>query len=199
MRLQQRHSGIFSKQRFQNSGLTSIMKLQNAQLHRACLILSMLSFAACGYHVTGATRKLPEGIQSLGIPVFKNLTREYKLEQQITAAVFKEFAARTRVPVNSRSTGVDAVLQGEIRSLSASPITYGTDTFASAFLVTVEMSVKLVRVKDGSVLFENSGFAFQERYVLNSKITQFFSEENSALDRLARDFAASLASAVLTR
>jgi hypothetical protein len=175
------------------------MKSHNALWHLAGLIMSLLLFAACGYHVTSATRKLPGGIQSLGIPAFKNLTREYKLEQQITAAVFKEFAARTRVPVNSQSTGVDAVLQGEIHSLNASPITYGTDTFASAFLVTVEMSVKLVRLKDGSVLFENPGFTFQERYVLNGKIAQFFSEENSALDRLARDFAASLASAILTR
>ncbi len=174
------------------------MKSDNARL-LAGLIISMMFFPACGYHLTSATGKLPSGIQSLGIPAFKNLTREYKLEQQITAAVLKEFVTRTRVPVNSQSTGVDAVLQGEIHSVNASPITYGTDTFASAYLVTVEMSVRLVRVKDGSVLFENPGFTFQERYVLNTTITQFFSEENSALDRLARDFAASLASAVLSR
>ena len=175
------------------------MKSHNALRYSAGLIMSLTLLTACGYHVTGATRKLPGGIQSLGIPAFKNLTREYKLEQQITAAVLKEFVTRTRVPVNSQSTDVDAVLEGEIHSVNASPITYGTDTFASAYLVTVEMSVKLVRLKDGSVLFENPGFTFQERYVLNTTITQFFSEENSALDRLARDFAASLASAVLSR
>ncbi len=163
------------------------------------LALTACLSAGCGYHVAGATRNLPGGIQSLGIPVFKNLSREYKVEQQITAAVFKEFTARSRVPVNSQSAGVDAVLQGEIRTLSATPITFGTDTFASAFFVTVELSVKLVRLKDGAVLYDNPGFTFQERYVLNQKITQFFSEENSALDRLSRDFAASLASAVLTR
>ena len=175
------------------------MKPHNAHWYIAGLIMSVAFTAACGYHVTSATRKLPGGVESLGIPAFKNLTREYKLEQQITASVLREFVTRTRIPVNSQSTGVDAVLQGEIRGLNASPITYGTDTFASAFLVTVEMSVKLVRVKDGSVLFENPSFTFQERYVLNTKITEFFSEENSALARLARDFAASLASAILTR
>lgn len=175
------------------------MKLQKPLWYVLGWVVCLELFAACGYHVTGATRNLPGGIQSLGIPAFKNLTREYKVEQQITAAVLKEFVTRTRVPVHAQSTGVDAVLQGEIRSLNASPITYGTDTFASAFLVTVEISVKLVRLKDGSVLWENPGFSFQERYVLNTKITQFFSEENSALDRLARDLAASLASTILTR
>jgi hypothetical protein len=163
------------------------------------LLIAGCISAGCGYHVAGAAGNLPSGIQSLGIPAFKNVTREYKLEQQITAAVFKEFSARSKVRVNSQSSDVDAVLEGEIRNLSATPITFGSDTFASAFLVTVEISVKLVRLKDGAVLFDNPGFSFQERYVLNQKITQFFSEENSALDRLSRDFAASLASAILTR
>jgi hypothetical protein len=155
--------------------------------------------AGCGYHLTGSVRNLPGGVRSLGVPTFKNVTREYKLEQQITSAVLKEFRMRTKVPVNSQSSGVDAVLYGEIRTLNATPTTYGADAFASAFLVTVEMSVKLVRMKDGAVLFENPGYTFQERYVMNTRVTQFFSEQNSALDRLARDFAASLASVVLTR
>ncbi len=163
------------------------------------ILLSGWFFAGCGYHVVGAAGNLPSGIQSLGIPAFKNQSREYKIEQQITAAVFREFSARAKVRVNSQSTDVDAVLEGEIRNLNATPITFGSDTFASAFLVTVDMSVKLVRLKDGAVLFDNPNFSFQERYVLNQKINQFFSEENSALDRLSRDFAASLASAILTR
>jgi hypothetical protein len=159
----------------------------------------LLCLAACGYHVTGSAGNLPAGIHSIGIPTFKNSTREYKVEQQMTAAVLKEFALRARVPVNSRSTGVDAVLQGEIRNLSSSPVTFGVNTFASAFLVTVEISVKLVRVKDGVVLYENPDFSFQAQYELNTSVSQFFSEENAAVERLARDFAAALASSVLTR
>jgi outer membrane lipopolysaccharide assembly protein LptE/RlpB len=167
----------------------------------ACAILlgQVLMTSGCGYHIAGSVRNLPGGVNSLGIPIFKNLTREYKLEQQITAAVLREFTLRTKIPVNSQANGVDAILVGEIRSLNATPTTFGSDAFASAFLVTVEMSVKLVRLKDGSVLFENPGYSFQERYVMSTKVTQFFSEQNSALDRLARDFAASLASAVLRR
>jgi hypothetical protein len=164
------------------------------------ILAGAISFGAgCGYHLTGSVRNLPGGVKSLGVPIFKNNTREYKLEQQITGAVLQEFRMRTKVPVNSQSGGVEAVLYGEIRTLNATPTTYGADTFASAFLVTVEMSVKLVRAKDGVVLFENPAYSFEERYVLNTKVTQFFSEQNSALDRLARDFAASLASAVLKR
>ena len=88
---------------------------------------------------------------------------------------------------------------GEIRNISSSPVTFGTDTFGSAFLVTVQTSVKLVRAADSKVLWENTDYVFRERYVINSKVSEFFSEENPALERLSRQFAASLASAVLNR
>lgn len=162
--------------------------------------LALAAFATgCGYRVTSSVKNLPAGIHSLGIPTFKNDTREFQIEQQITAAVLKEFSIRTRVPVSSASAGVDAVLQGEIKGLSANATAFGTDAFASAFLVTVEVSVKLVRVKDNAVLWENPSMAFRGQYVLNSQVTQFFSEENAAIDRVARDFAASLASTILSR
>src|SRR5262249_31107940 len=162
----------------------------------AVLVLPILT--GCGYQVHSSVRNLPGGIQSLGIPTFSNLTHQYKVEQQITRAVLQEFSARTRIPINSNSSGVDGVLSGEIRSFSSTPVTFGTDTFGSAFLVTVNMAMKLTRVKDGAVLWENQSYIYSERYVLNTKITDFFSEENPALERLARDFAAALASTLLS-
>jgi Lipopolysaccharide-assembly len=160
--------------------------------------LTLLVLTACGYQVRSSVQNLPGGIQSLGIPTFSNVTHQYKVEQQITRAVLKEFSARTRIPINSSSSGVDAVLAGEIRGFNSSPVIFGTDTFGSAFLVTVNMAVKLTRVRDGAVLWENPNYTYSERYVLNTNITDFFSEENPALERLARDFAASLASTLLS-
>ena len=160
--------------------------------------LVFLVLTGCGYQVRSSVQNLPGGVESLGIPTFGNATHQYKVEQQITRAVLKEFSARTRIPINSNSSGVDAVLAGEIRGFSSSPVTFGLDTFGSAFLVTVHMAVKLTRVRDGAVLWENSNYVYSERYVLNAKITDFFSEENPALERLARDFAASLASTLLS-
>jgi hypothetical protein len=149
--------------------------------------------------VRSAVKGLPDGITSLGVPTFQNLSAQYRLEQRITGAVLKELSARTRIPVNSAGAGVDAVLLGEIRSVSSSPVTFGNDTFASAFLVTVQMGVKLVRVRDSAVLWQTPDFLYRERYILNSNVTEFFSEENPALDRLSREFAASLVSTILNR
>jgi hypothetical protein len=153
----------------------------------------------CGYHVRSSVRSLPGGIESLGIPTFRNLTPEYKLEQRISSALIKEFSTRTRIPISSSSAGVDAALMGEIISVSSSPVTFGNDTYGSAFLVTVQISVKLVRLKDAAVLWEDANFLYRERYVLNSDLKEFISEGNPALDRLVRAFATSLASTILNR
>jgi hypothetical protein len=160
------------------------------------LLVAILG-ASCGYRIRGSVGRLPSGIQSLGIPTFRNSTNQYKIEQIISIAVLKEFSIRTRIPVNSSSSGVDAVLLGEIFNVSSVPATFGSQTFGSAFLLTVQMRVKLVKLKDSTIIWQKDGFLYRERYVLNSNVKDFFSEENPALERLALDFAASLASTIL--
>jgi len=168
---------------------------------RVALLLGIALICwACGYHVRGSVGKLPSGAQSLGIPTFRNLTNQYRIEQLISSAVIKEFSLRTRVPVNSSSSGVDCVLLGEIKSVSSVPVAFSTQqgqTFASAFLVTVQIGVKLKRLKDDAIIWQNQDFQYRERYVLNSRVQDFFSEENPALQRLAQNFAASLVSDIL--
>ncbi len=170
---------------------------RNRALGGALAVVLAVVAAACGYKVQSSVRSLPGGIQSLGVPTFQNKTHQYKIEQQISGAVVKEFSTRTRTPVTSSSSGVEAVLLGEVLGISSSPVTFGTNTFASAFLVTVTMSVKLVRSSDSKVLWQNPSFLFQERYVLNTKLDDFFSEENPALDRMSSEFASSLVSTIL--
>ncbi len=159
---------------------------------------------ACGYRVRSSAGNLPDGMQSLGIPIFRNLTSQYKIEQIISGALLKEFSLRTKARINSSSSGVDAVLLGEIHSVSSVPVIFGShqdgsQTFGSAYLVTVQMAVKLMRVQDSAIIWEDDHFLYRERYVLNKSVRDFFSEENPALERLARNFASSLAGAILDR
>jgi hypothetical protein len=173
------------------------MAAKKAVLGIVLLIAMLVMGAGCGYRIRGSVGRLPSGILSLGIPTFRNSTNQYKIEQLISIAVLKEFSIRTRVPVNSRGSGVDAVLLGEIRNVSSVPATFGSQTFGSAFLVTVQVSAKLVKLKDSTVIWQKEDFLYRERYVLNNTVRDFFSEENPALERLARDFAASLASTII--
>lgn len=147
---------------------------------------------------------MPNGIESLGIPTFRNLTGQYRIEQIISSAVLKEFSLRTKIPVNSSGTGVDSVLLGDIVSINSTPVTFGTQkvgsrTYGSTFMISVQISAKLVRLKDSVVLWQNDSFLYREPYVLNANVRDFFSEENPALERLALHFAESLASTLLER
>jgi len=168
------------------------------------LFASFLICAACGYKLRSSVSKLPFEMQSLGIPTFKNLSSTPGIEQRVTSALLKEFSLRTRSHINSSNSGVDAVIIGEIRGVTSTPVTFGTQnnssqTLGTAFLVTVHISAKLIRIHDSAVLWQNEDFVFRERYVLNANIKDFFSEENPAFERMAKNFAASLASSILNR
>ena len=161
------------------------------------LLVLALGYFGCGYRVRSSVRALPKDIESLGIPTFVNRTSQYKMEQWITGAVLKEFNARTRIQVHSNQSGADAVLLGEIMSVQSTPVTYSSRSFGSAFMVTVQISAKMIRRKDSKVIWQNKNFTFRERYALNSDVKDFFFEENPALERLAKAFAASLVSTII--
>jgi hypothetical protein len=187
-------------------GMNSNNRLRKSSTSKriAFLLGITLACSSCGYRIRSSVGTLPSGAHSVGIPTFQNLTTQYKIEQLISSAVLKEFSLRTRASVDSSSSGVDLVLLGEIRNISSFPVTFGTQTsgsqtFGSAYLVTLHLSAKLVRVRDSSIVWQNEDFVFRERYILNSNVQDFFSEENPALERLARSFAASLASSILDR
>jgi len=174
--------------------------------HWICVCLIVMAFAAtlfsgCGYRVRSAVGQLPDGAMSIGIPTFRNLTSEPEIEQILTRALLREFNARTRGRVNSSDSDADLTLLGEVKDVSAVPVTFGAQnsgelTFSSAFQITVRIGAKLIRRSDSAIVWENDNFIFRERYLLNSDVRNFFSGDNPAFERLARNFAASLAGVI---
>ena len=171
----------------------------------ACLVLifALLILSGCGYRVRSAVGQLPDGAESIGIPTFRNLTNEPEIEQILTRAILREFSARTRGRVNSSGTNADLVLLGEVKDVTAVPVTFGLQdsgerTFSSAFQVTVRIGAKLVRQRDSAVVWENEDFIFRERYLLNLDVRDFFTGDNPAFERLARNFASELAGVVFS-
>ena len=178
------------------------LKFCHAYLKTAlALMFVVLLFPGCGYRVRSAVGRLPDGAESIGIPTFRNLTGEPEIEQIMTRALLREFSARTRGRVNSSDLDADLVLLGEVKDVSAVPVTFGAQnsgelTFSSAFQITVRIGAKLVRRHDSAVIWENEDFVFRERSLLSSDVRNFFAEDNPAFERLARNLAASLAGVV---
>jgi outer membrane lipopolysaccharide assembly protein LptE/RlpB len=162
------------------------------------LLCSTLLTVSCGYHTTRHYVRLPDSVHTIAVPAFTNQTRNYRVEQVLTAAVVREFVTRTKFRIISEaSDDADAILHGSVTSMQLAPLTYDSQTGrASSGLVTVTMRVSLVDRK-GTVLFDQPNYTFREQYEISSEPTSFFEEDSPAVDRLSRDFARTLVSNIL--
>lgn len=161
-------------------------------------VLLLLVCTGCGYHTAGHVVQVPESIQTIAVPVFKNDSNTYRIQQILTAAVVREFTTRTRYQIlHQASDDADATLSGTVLSTSATPLTYDTNTGrAASVLVVVSISVTLTD-RHGKVLYENPQYLFREQYELSQDLTTFFQEDSPALHRLSRDFGRTLVSNLL--
>ena len=108
----------------------------------AFVVLAAFVFG-CGYHQAGRATRLPKELHTIAVPGFVNQTQTYKIEQQLTAAVVREFISRTQYRIqNEDSEKADAVLRGTVISAELAPATYDSETGrASSALVTVTLKV----------------------------------------------------------
>lgn len=171
------------------------MKSRLGALLALCLAAGL---SGCGYHVAGKNTQLPADLHVLAIPMFANGSQVYKVEQDLTAAVVREFITRTHYHVIAREDrSADATLHGTVQFVSVAPLTFDTRTNRVA-TVLVQVGVKVtVTDKKGKVLYDNPGYLFREQYQESSSLSSFFQEESPALQRLSRDFARALVSDVL--
>jgi hypothetical protein len=161
------------------------------------MALFSICACGCGYRMAGVAVKAPGDIKTLTIQTLGNKTKQQELEQILTKALIQEFSERSTIKVNSRQATADAVLQGDILSFTSTPVLFSADTFASTFLITIQVSLRLTQDGGKKVLFENPDLVFRDQYVIATNEKQYFPEINPALGRIARDFAATVATTIL--
>jgi outer membrane lipopolysaccharide assembly protein LptE/RlpB len=166
----------------------------NKILIAACLFLS-----SCGYHVAGKADLVPKSIHTIAIPAFANITTRYKLTDHLPEAISREFIARTRYQVINDPQAADAVLRGAVTNFIAYPTVFDQQTGrASGLAVNVTMQVSLVERATGKVIFTRPSFDVRQRYEISvSNATAYFDESDAALDRLSRDVARDVVTAIL--
>jgi hypothetical protein len=92
----------------------------------------------------------------------------------------------------------DAVLRGSVASFSAFPtVADPASGRATGVMVVVVLQVSLTERATGRVLFQRPGMEVRERYEISIDPTAYFDESESAIQRLSRDAARSVVSAVL--
>lgn len=157
----------------------------------ACLV-------SCGYHVAGRAANLPSNWHTVAVPAFVNRTPTYRVEQRVTNAVVYEFLARTKYHLVPSENGADALLTGEITDIQVTPLLFDAATgHVTTMLVTMKLKVSLEDEKTKKSVYANDNFIFRDEYQVSGDVNRFFQEESPALDRMSRDFARDLVSAVL--
>ena len=152
----------------------------------------------CGYHVAGRTSSLPPSVKTIAVPALENRTPRYRVEQRMTAALVHEFLTRAKYRIVSDASNADAVLTGRITSLETNAILFDAATGrATTMLVTVRCEILLEDRATKKALYRNDNFLFRNEYEISTDLNSFFEEQDPALDRLARDFASRLVSAIL--
>jgi len=160
-----------------------------------CLLLSAL---ACGYHVAGKGDSLPPDVRTIAVPIFVNKSPRYRIEQTIAKAVTREFIERTSYRITPDPREADAVLEGTVKDVRAGVVTFDLNTGrASTMQIQVTAEVKLVDQRTHKYLFANSNYIFREQYQISPSESGLFEEDQPALERLSRDLARTLVTAIL--
>lgn len=161
------------------------------------MLLAAALLSSCGYHVSGRGDLVPKSVKTIAIPAWGNATARYRLTDTIPEALSREFIQRTRYRIVQDTGQADAVLRGTIVNVRAYPVVLDpANSRASVIQVSVVMSATLYD-RAGKPIFSRQSFEMKQQYEISSDQRAFFEESGPALDRLSRDVARMLVSAIL--
>jgi len=158
--------------------------------------------AGCGYSLTGRGSFLPAYIRTIGVPPFANRTSVFNIETQLTQKVRSEFIGRGKFQIVPEAGNVDALLTGEVTSVSVTPASFTNQQIATRYILTMTARVELKDMRENKVIWENPGLLFRQEYEAQSATgtldpAAFFNQDVNALDRMSSDFARTIVSAIL--
>ena len=163
----------------------------------ALALLAAVMISGCGFHLVGKGGNLPPNIKVIGIPTFKNSTDRQEIEQRITDQITNEFIGRGEYRIVAHRKDVDALLEGEVTHYSTRPVQFDDDNRATEVEVEVRASITFTDFRNNRKLFNNSNYVFKDEYEIDPVPEEYLDPEIIAIDRVARDFARSVAAAIL--
>ena len=163
----------------------------------AAFLLAAL-LGGCGYRVSGQGDMMPKTVKTIAIPAFTTPTVRYRLTRLLPADITRELQTRSRFVVVDDPKQADAKLEGALMNFeTAQSIADPVSGRATAAQIRVVLNLKLTELRTGKVLFERKGADFFERYEIALDPNQYFDESSTATDRLSRDIARDVVSAIL--
>lgn len=165
----------------------------------AALCAAALALAGCGYRVSGHADLLPKNIKIIAVPAFGNVTIRYKLADRLAGDITREFIERTRYAVVADPNKADAVLTGAVVNFVSFPTTFDPSTSRASGVQVIVLLQIMLTDKTGKVLFNRPGMEVRGRYEISVDPKAYLDESGPAAERVARDVARTVVSAVLEK
>ena len=147
-----------------------MLRRMTSRLGIAAVLLLTLGSSGCGYSLAGRGSFLPAYIKTIGLPLFVNNTPVFDVERRITEKVRAELIGRGRYTVKPETTGVDAVLLGEIVTIVLAPTAFNQQQQATRYSITLIARIEFKDLKTDKVLWSNPGLAFSEQHDLTTVV-----------------------------
>ena len=122
----------------------------------ACLVVSVLVLAACGYRMGGMPcEEAMQPVRNIAVPLFGNRSLVPRAENVFTEAFREQIQD---LPCFSLSSGgeADGLLKGTILSINTYTVAVNQDFLAVEYGMRAILSVSLVQRSDGKVLWRSS-------------------------------------------
>lgn len=142
------------------------------------LVVFLLFFiqTSCAYRLGFADRELPEAIDKIAVPVFKNTTMEVGIETFFANEMVRQFEISGVAAVTSRKNA-EAIVLGTINKITYLASTQDRDlaflplnsVLTTEYRIMISASIELVRAKDGQKLW--TGKVNEERVYQAPQIT----------------------------
>lgn len=166
----------------------------------ALVLVSFLSLGATDCYKPVTNSGLPSHIKRVAVPAFQFEAggARYKVSSRFTDAVIREMIKRGRgLKVQGTRDGADAVVEGTIRDFTFTGVLLDREGRARVYEVVITSAVTITDLKNNKVIYDNQNFIFRDSFEFSEDPRSFFNEEDPAVERMARAFAASVISTVV--
>ena len=156
-------------------------------MRRFLAIIFMVLVLGCGYQMVGKKTHVPSGLTSVAIPTFVNQTFEPGIEVLFTQAFLKGFIQDRRAKVVDRKEA-DSVLEGMIKSLEISSVSYDRSNLALEYQINVVMDL-ILKKRSGEILWREKDLTERTWYRASSNALLNEANKAAALQQAGRSMA----------
>ena len=158
---------------------------------RGCFLLLMLVFfgvSGCGgYRFASDYDNLPEEIESISIPFFKNETFESNIDAAFTNSLINEFIKNKRFDIIP--SGADATILGIVKEFRLVSIAYSREDRARQYRALVTLELTMTDNNTGAVIWRNPRLVHDEEYDVTPNIAFTDANKEDAIQRIAVELA----------